>query len=703
MKKLLLVLAIIASSSLAFAQDTLKCGNTERDNYLLATDPIYAANRKSIEDFTAKYLAKQNNTGAGRSGEVIVIPCVIHVVYKNATENITDEQAYSQIEALNLDFRRLNPDASETPAEFASVASDLEIEFCIATVDPEGNPTNGIVRVSTAVPSFSTSDDIKYTASGGSDAWPADEYLNLWCGDLGSSLLGYAQFPGGADATDGVVVNYTAFGTEGTVIAPYNLGRTASHEVGHWLNLLHIWGDDGGGCGGSDFCDDTPNQAGENYGCPTYPLADDCSESVQFQNFMDYTDDACYNMFTEDQKSRAQALFAPGGARYDLGNSLKCVAYDYDVQAVQIITPVGTYCYSTFNPVIEIRNIGFADMTSCEILYSVDGATATTYYWTGLLGTYEAEEVTLPSISLGDGAHTLSITVQNPSGFTDENIVNNFISGSFFINTFGLTLPLIQGFETTGFPYTGYTVTNPDGTYTWERTTAAAKTGSASVFMNYYDYSAYGAVDELSMPAYNMSGVTAAYLNFDVAYANYSPDGEYSDSLQVLVSSDCGVTWTSIYYKSFPELNTAPSIGSAFIPSQDQWRTEGVSLTPYVGDKLVVKFRAVCQWENNMYLDNINIASGTLAVNNMDNNAWIEVYPNPAMDWLNITFNISEDTEADIQIVNMLGEVVYTDAVKFTPGMINQSSLPVMGLPSGYYSIRIIGNHFSSSRSFIKQ
>ncbi len=703
MKRLILALAIIAFPTAAFAQSSSKCGNTDRDHYLLATDPVYAANRKAIEDFTAKYVAKYKAEGGTRSDVVITIPCVVHVVYKNATENISDEQIFSQIDVLNQDLRRLNADAVETPAEFAAVAADFEIEFCMATIDPDGLPTTGILRVSTAVTGFGTTDEVKFTASGGSDAWPANQYLNLWVCDLGPGLLGYAQFPGGDDATDGVVINYTAFGTEGTATAPYDKGRTAVHELGHWLNLYHIWGDDGGGCGGSDFCDDTPNQAGENYGCPTYPLSDACSESVQFQNYMDYTDDACYNMFSADQKLRARALFEPGGAREELASSLKCVSYDFDVQALQIITPVGTYCYSTFNPVIEIRNVGFEDLTSCEILYSVDGATPITYYWTGMLSTYDTEEVTLPSISLGDGAHTLSITVQNPNGNTDENIINNFISGSFYVNTFGLTLPLIQGFETSGFPYSGYTLTNPDGTYTWERTTAAAKTGSASVYMNYYEYSAYDAVDELWMPAYNMSGISDAYLQFDVAYANYTPGGDYSDTLEVLVSTDCGVTWTSVYYKAYPELNTAPAVGSAFIPTQDQWRTEGVSLTPFIGDKLMVKFSAVCQWENNLYLDNINIASGTLAVSDRDNNARMEIHPNPAMDWLNITFTTSKDTKADIQIINMLGEVVYTDAIHFAPGTINQSSLPVMGLPSGYYTIRMVGDDVSSSRSFIKQ
>ncbi|MFN3939968.1 MAG: zinc metalloprotease, partial [Chitinophagales bacterium] len=366
MKNFLFFWAFTLCSSVVFAQADLKCGHTEHDHYLLANDAAYAKNKKAIADFTQKYIDKKQKIGETRGAEVITIPVVVHVVYENSTENISDAQVLSQIDVLNEDFRTMNADATSTPAEFAAVAADFEIEFCMATVDPDGNPTTGIVRVSTAVSSFGLGDDVKFTASGGSDAWPADEYLNIWSCDLGAGLLGYAQFPGGADATDGIVITYSSFGREGYVIAPYDKGRTGTHEAGHWVNLYHIWGDESG-CAGSDFVDDTPNQATATYGCPSYPLADDCDESIQFQNYMDYTDDACYNLFTEGQKERARALFEPGGARFDLGNSLKCVAYNFDVQAVQIVTPVGTYCYSTFNPVIEIRNIGFETLTSVEI------------------------------------------------------------------------------------------------------------------------------------------------------------------------------------------------------------------------------------------------------------------------------------------------------------------------------------------------
>ncbi|MCB0535749.1 MAG: zinc metalloprotease, partial [Saprospiraceae bacterium] len=185
--------------------------------------------------------------------------------------------------------------------------------------------TNGIVRKSTTVNGFSTNDNVKFNSSGGSNIWDRNKYLNIWVCNLSGGLLGYAQFPGGPASTDGVVCDYAYFGTINST-PPFHLGRTATHEVGHWLNCYHIWGDDGSSCSGSDLVSDTPNQADENYGCPSFPTIS-CSNGPNgdmFMNYMDYTDDACMNVFTTGQKSRMQSLFSPGGARNALLSSPGC-------------------------------------------------------------------------------------------------------------------------------------------------------------------------------------------------------------------------------------------------------------------------------------------------------------------------------------------------------------------------------------------
>jgi len=701
MKRPILFLALLATSLAGFSQVLRECGNTEHDHWLRENSAEYVEQREWIEEFTRRYKEKNLMNEGSRASTVITIPCVVHVVYENDDENISDAQVLSQIDVLNEDLRRLNADAADTPDDFDAVAADFELEFCLATLDPDGNPTDGIIRVATTESSFGLSDNVKFTSMGGSDAWPADEYLNIWSCDLGAGLLGYAQFPGGADATDGVVITYSSFGREGFVLEPYDLGRTGTHEVGHWLNLFHIWGDDFD-CSGSDMVDDTPNQEGANYGCPSYPFADACNLSVMYMNYMDYVDDACYNMFSEGQKERARALFEPGGARFDLGNSAKCVYYNNDAATVEILSPTGTYCYSTFSPIVTISNNGLETMTSVDINYSIDGATPITYYWTGSLPTGGSEDVTLPSISLGDGAHVLTITVSNPNGMPDEFAENNEASSDFFINTFGLTLPLIQGFEVDPFPYSGYSVINPDGSFTWERTTAASSLGGASIFMNHFENTAVGSVDELELPAYNMTGIEAAHLDFDVAYAVYTPGGEYSDTLEVLVSDDCGETWNSVYYKAWPDLPTSGATGSPFVPANDQWRFESVSLTPYIGDKLIVKFRTVSSWQNNLYIDNINIASGSVGIADFDASALLEVYPNPADNWLNISYSFDYGSEINMEIIDLSGQMVQRDALRNTPGQTSQTSVLIGGLAPGIYIIRLQGDRGYTYSSFVK-
>jgi hypothetical protein len=292
------------------------CGAAEAHYHRLRTDPRYRSQREEIDRFAREFIAAKGGNLL-RSG-VAVIPVVVHVVYNTAAQNISDAQIQSQIDVLNADFRRLNTDIGSVPGVFQPFTADLRIEFRLAARDPDCNPTTGITRTSTSVAAFTfdyTSDTtpagtpVKFASQGGHDAWPADRYLNIWACNLSGGLLGYATFPGYPANVDGVVVDYQAFGTTGTAAAPFNLGRTATHEIGHYLDLFHIWGDDGTACTGTDEVADTPNQGGPNYGCPSFPKIS-CSNGPNgdmFMNYMDYTDDACMVMYTAGQSARANA------------------------------------------------------------------------------------------------------------------------------------------------------------------------------------------------------------------------------------------------------------------------------------------------------------------------------------------------------------------------------------------------------------
>lgn len=299
---------------------TRKCATMSVHRRLLSTMPGYALARDRIEDQARLYETGARTTQ--RSG-VTRIPAVVHVVWNTASQNISLTQINSQIDVLNRDFRRTNPDVSTTPAAFLPLASDSRVEFYLAEIDPAGNSTTGIVRRQTSTAQFSDDDAVKSNASGGLDAWPAGDYLNIWVCQLAGGLLGYAQFPGGPAGTDGVVVAHSAFGTNGTAAAPFNLGRTTTHEIGHWLNLNHIWGDDGTGCGGSDNVSDTPNQGGANTGAPTFPRVS-CSNGPHgdmYMNYMDYVDDGAMVMFSAGQVARMQACL--DGPRRSIGEGVR--------------------------------------------------------------------------------------------------------------------------------------------------------------------------------------------------------------------------------------------------------------------------------------------------------------------------------------------------------------------------------------------
>ena len=309
-KRIPLLLTALLVLGSAWSQRT--CGSMDVLEAQLEEDPKRAVKMEQIED----HLRDLELSGSREVNGVVAIPVVVHVLYNTTSENISDAQILSQITVLNDDFRRTNSDADETWSQ----AADSEIEFCMASSDPEGNATNGIVRTATSVSAFGTNDAMKSSSSGGADAWPAGDYLNVWVCDISGGILGYAQFPGGAASTDGIVIDYQYFGTIGTASAPFDLGRTATHEVGHWLNLRHIWGD--GNCNADDFVTDTPSSDGANYGCATGHVS--CQTTDMVENYMDYSDDACMNLYTAGQKNRMRALFESGGYRASLLNSSGC-------------------------------------------------------------------------------------------------------------------------------------------------------------------------------------------------------------------------------------------------------------------------------------------------------------------------------------------------------------------------------------------
>ncbi|AZQ43457.1 zinc metalloprotease [Nonlabens ponticola] len=340
MKKILLSLSVAAILASCSSNDQELEANINNDgvqtaelrkcfaaeNYeKMLLDEDFRKNTELIEEQAQEYIAEAlekarkkprgggDTDGGGGSDPgdnlgVVNIPVYVHVIYSNNQENISDAQVNSQIQVLNEDFRKTNSDAGQVPTQFAGAAADSEVSFTLA----------GITRTASTRTSWGTNNAMKSSANGGVDVVDPANALNIWVCNIGGGILGYAQFPGGPAATDGVVISPQYFGNTGTAVAPFNEGRTGTHEVGHYLNLRHIWGD--GRCRQDDFVSDTPSSDRANYGCPTYPTSN-CRSADMTMNYMDYTNDACMYMFTNGQKARMRSLFTPGGARAALAGN----------------------------------------------------------------------------------------------------------------------------------------------------------------------------------------------------------------------------------------------------------------------------------------------------------------------------------------------------------------------------------------------
>ena len=268
------------------------CGAVAAHMMLLERFPSFRMNQMRLEGATEK----RRDTGVDlKKSKLVTIKTVVNIVYKTPDQNISDSQIASQIAALNKDYRATNPDRNQTPAPWKGLITDVRIEFRLVKVTRTKTTKNG----------FTFDDAVKKTVTGGIPPSDPKTQLNLWCCALTGGLLGYAQFPGGPASTDGVVINVQAFGTSGTAQAPFNKGRTATHEIGHYLNLRHIWGDTPD-CSGSDMVADTPNCAGPNFRTPTWPVitCNNGPSGDMFMNYMDYTDDAAMFMFTSQQVLR---------------------------------------------------------------------------------------------------------------------------------------------------------------------------------------------------------------------------------------------------------------------------------------------------------------------------------------------------------------------------------------------------------------
>lgn len=699
-------LALLLFSLDLTAQD--RCGSMELLDKKFKENPAlkvtFDNRRAQVEKIIQARIASGQSLKTAQS---ITIPIVFHVVL-NRQSQVTDAQIQAQLDTLNLDYAGLNHkgDSRIIPA-FQQVYGESGIQFCLAQRTPDDETSTGIHRVTTTRSSFVyTSSDVKHTSTNGADAWDPDRYFNIWICDLSNDILGYATFPDdNVPLEQGVVIDYASL--PGGSLNGYNYGKTLTHETGHYFDLYHIWGDDNGACTGSDGIADTPNQGNSTTALHTGVLTDNCtttSPGIMYQNYMDYTPDAALLMFTELQAAHMQEIFT--SLRSSLGSSNACTPVNLknkDASIKSISAPDQRLCSAAFTPQVTLRNQGLETLTSVTITTSVANGPSTSYKWTGSLATYAETTVTLPSMTITEGNYVLTVTSSDPNSSADENADNDELSTDFMYFE-PVAAPVTEGFESTFLPEK-WDIVNADGGSTWEKTTLAAKTGSASVRMSNFDYDAVGQKDYLRSPTVNIANTDSAFVSFQVAAATYTSSTAQNtawDTLQVLISTDCGKTYTSVYKKWGSTLITrSGATRTAFQPAASEWRKEEINIGQFItsGD-ILVAFVNTNGNENDIYLDDINIRTVTINPNLKEEG--FLVTPNPTDGAISVQFYPHPAKLKGIYIYNTAGQVIEEQLI--TNGIVttNIYNFDLKTASAGLYIVKAVFEDKILTKKFVK-
>ncbi len=730
----LLLLGIIIMPHSLFSQNNRHtCGTDRLLQLAIEKDPTLLDRLNKEEEALQKRLATDEFAKA--SGAVLTIPVVVHVLHydREPDSNISDEQIYSQIDELNRIFSLSNSNKDEVRDEFKDIQADVEIEFCMARVDPNGNPTFGITRKEVDVRQYEMCDQgsvvgqscelMKYTSKGGITAWPTEDYLNIWVvNGLSDGVIGYAYIPDTAPNSnvDGLVMCYWAFGTVGNLSSPYNGGRTAAHEIGHWLNLYHPWGrgNDAVNCSQDDFVSDTPPTSQQNYGCNF--SANSCGSGTtgdlpdMVENYMDYTNDACQNIFTGGQKVRMRATISGTGKKRNVAdNAIACISTlkKIDAAIVSATYPLEESGNCTvFSPVVEITNFGEDPIFFAEIEYGIVGGEETyKHLWqydgadnAGIQSLGKAEAILpeiglpktlLPSATSSAGLrYELFFVVNNPNFEEDLDPDNNSHVHSFTTVLHGYKKSLYEQFERAFFPPIDWEQNERNVFEKIEGLSSGA--GMGAMYINNFEYDGLGNTDIMHFRKLDIGVSNDTIIEFDYAYAPSSTGAE--DELLLLISVDCLESFDTLFHKKGADLATVDPIDDApFMPeNESDWQHVLINIAQYKNSRnALLQLHQIRGEGNNIFFDNFQFYPGFFPVGTTPNpqiQETISCYPNPAKAYSQLVLPTPNQNsqEWQVQIFDKLGRQVYADQLPNYPTN-GEYTLPTNNWVTGVYFVQV--------------